>query len=139
VTAGKAHIAEISGHEPRSGPEAFGWRGHGRSGDAGDGDAAVRFGRTPLGDLAGWVEGEDLYLEPESAYRIVQVMARDQQLPFPIGKRMLQRSLYEAGKLKRTDRGKSRDTYTIRKTCGGVRNRQVLHLSSGILTGMTGN
>ena len=139
LTAGKAHIAEISGHEPRRCPEAFGWRGHGRSGDAGDGGAAVRFGRTPLGDLVGWVEGEDLYLEPESAYRIVQVMARDQQLPLSTGRRMLQRSLYEAGKLKSTDRGKSRDTYTIRKTCGAVRNRPVLHLSSGLLTGMTGN
>jgi hypothetical protein len=130
---------DISGHAPRSCPEAFGWRGHGRSVDAGDGHAAVRFGRTSLGDLIGWVDGDDLYLEPESAYRIVQVMARDQQLPLPVSKRMLQRSLSEAGMLKSTDRGKSRDTYTIRKTCGGMHQRPVLHLRSGSITGMAGN
>jgi Domain of unknown function (DUF927) len=139
VTAGKAHIADLEGHAPRSCPEAFGWRGHGRSGDLGVGDAAVPMGRTPLGDLIGWVEGEDLYLEPESAYRTVQVMARDQQLPLPVSKRMLQRSLSEAGMLKSTDRGKSRDTYTIRKTCGGVHQRSVLHLWSGSITGIAGN
>jgi hypothetical protein len=139
LTSGKAHIAEISGHEPRSCPEAFGWRGDGRSGDAGDGSSAVRFGRTPLGELVGWVDGEDLYLEPESAYRTVQVMARDQQQPFLIGRRMLQRSLYEAGILKSTDRGECRDTYTIRKTCGGVHQRPVLHLWSGSITGLVRN
>jgi hypothetical protein len=139
VTSGKAHIADLEGHAPRSCPEAFGWRRHGRSADPGDGDAAVPVGRTPLGDLLGWVDRDDLYLEPESAHRIVQVMARDQQLPLPISKRMLQRSLHEAGRLKSTDRGKSRDTYTIRKTCGGVHQRPVLHLWSGSMTGMAGN
>ena len=96
-------------------------------------------GPDPPGDLIGWVEGEDLYLEPESTYRTVQIMARDQQLPLPISKRMLQRSLHEAGLLKSTDRGKSRDTYTIRKTCGRMHQRPVLHLWSGSITGVAGN
>jgi hypothetical protein len=139
LTSGKAHIADLDGHAPRSRPEAFGWRRSETSGAPGDGDAAVPMGWTPLGDLIGWVEGDDLYLEPESTHRTVQIMARDQQQPLPISKRMLQKSLYEAGKLKSTDRGKSRDTYTIRKTCGGVHQRPVLHLWSGSMTGVASN
>jgi hypothetical protein len=139
LTAGKAHIADIGDHAPRSCPEAFGWRRSDKSAVSGDGDAGGAVGYTPLGDLIGWVDGDDLYLEPESAYRTVQVMARDQQQPLPIGRRMLQKSLSEAGTLKSTDKRKSRDTYTIRKTCGGVHQRPVLHLWSGSITGMAGN
>jgi hypothetical protein len=139
LTSGKAHIADIDGRAPRRCPEAFGWRRAETSGAPGDGDAAVPMGYTPLGDLIGWVEGDDLYLEPESAYRAVQVMARDQQRPLAIGQYMLQRALYEAGQLKSTDRGKSRDTHTIRKTCGGVQKRPVLHLWSTSITGLAVN
>jgi hypothetical protein len=139
LTSGKAHIADITGHAPRSCPEAFGWRGQATRVDHGNNDLAMSTGRTPLGALIGWVEGDDLYLEPESTYGIVQAMARDQQQPLPITKRMLQKSLSEAGTLKSTDKGKSRDTYTIRKTCGGVQHRPVLHLWSHMLTGVTGN
>jgi hypothetical protein len=139
LTSGKTHIADIGGHAPRSCPAAFGWRASEKGVPPGDRDAAVAMGWTPLGDLIGWVEGDNLYLEPESTYRMVQVMARDQQQPLPITKRMLQKSLYEAGMLKSTDKGKTRDTYTIRKTCRGVQHRPVLHLWSHFLTGVTGN
>jgi Domain of unknown function (DUF927) len=139
LTSGKAHIADLDGRAPRGRPEAFGWRRSETSGALGDGDAAVPMGYTPLGDLIGWVDGDDLYLEPESAYRTVQVMARDQQQPLAIGQYLLQRALYEAGQLKSTDRGKSRDTHTIRKTCGGVQKRPVLHLWSHSMTGVAGN
>jgi hypothetical protein len=138
LTSGKAHIADIGGHAPRSCPDAFGWRGEAIRVDPGNNALAMSTACTPLGALIGWVEGDDLYLEPESAYGIVQVMARDQQQPFPITKRMLQKSLSEAGTLKSTDKGKSRDTYTIRKTCGGVQHRPVLHLWSRSITGVAG-
>jgi Domain of unknown function (DUF3854) len=139
LASGKAHIAGITGQAPRGGAEAFGWRPSATSGAPGDGDAAVAVGYTPLGDLIGWVDGDALYLEPDSAYRIVQLMARDQQQPLPVGRRMLQKALAEAAMLKSTEKGKGRDTYTSRKTCGGVRNRPVLHLWSGLLTGVAGN
>ncbi len=139
LTAGKAHIADIGGHAPRGCPAAFGWRASDKGVPPGDRDAAVAMGWTPLGDLIGWVEGDDLYLEPESAYRMVQVMARDQQQALPVSRRMLQKSLHEAGMLKSTDKGKSRDTHIIRKTCGGVQQLPVLHLWSRSMTGVAGN
>jgi hypothetical protein len=137
LTSGKAHIADIGGHAPRSCPAAFGWRASDKGVPPGDRDAAVAMGWTPLGDLIGWVEGDDLYLEPESTYRMVQIMARDQQQALPFSRRMLQKSLHEIGMLKSTDRGKSRDTYTIRKTSGGVQHRPVLHLWSRSMTGVS--
>jgi hypothetical protein len=138
LTFGKAHIADIGGHAPRSCPAAFGWRASEKGVPPGDRDPAVAMGWTPLGDLIGWVEGDNLYLEPESTYRMVQIMARDQQQALPISRRMLQKSLHEIGMLKSTDRGKSRDTYTIRKTSGGVQHRPVLHLWSHSMTGVAG-
>jgi hypothetical protein len=137
LTAGKAHLAGITGQAPLPRAEAFGWRAA-ETVASGYGRMAVPTGWSPLGDLIGWVDGEALYLEPESAYRVVQLMARDQQRPFPTSQRMLQKALAEAGMLQSTDRGKSRDTYTTRKTCGGVHNRPVLRLSSSLLTGLPG-
>jgi hypothetical protein len=139
LTSGKAHIAAIGGHAPRSCPAAFGWRASEKGVPPGDRDAAVAMGWTSRGDLIGWVVGDDLYLEPESTYRMVQVMARDQQQALPISRLMLQKSLHEAGMLKSTDKGKSRDTHTIRKTCGGVQQLPVLHLWSRSMTGASGN
>ena len=65
LTSGRAHLAARNGGEPDRAPESCGWRHH-------------NFGKwMSFGDCIGWVDDDDLYLDPTAAYRIAQVAGRD--------------------------------------------------------------
>jgi hypothetical protein len=84
----------------------------------------------PLGDCIGWVEGEDLYLEPAASFRAVQVALRDTGEDLAITEQTLRKRLQEKGLLVSVD--KNRETLTTRKSIAGS-TKSVLHLSRALV------
>jgi hypothetical protein len=112
LATGRAHLQSRDGTMPPS-PGACGWR----IGNAGT--------WSPNGDCIGWVDGDNLYLEPTAAYRVVQTMSRDMGEQFSTSEQMLKKRLQEKGLLASIDT--TRETLTIRRSIGGF-SKRVLHL-----------
>ena len=116
LAAGKAHVASATGIAPKK-PQEWGWR-----------CPAERW--EPQGSRVGWVDGDDLYLEPEAAFGVVQGMAGGE--PLAIGSKTLSRRLHDQKLLKTVDATRKR--LTIRHTLESKR-REVLHLGVQTLSG----
>jgi hypothetical protein len=114
LTSGRAHLEARNGGEPDKAPESCGWRR--------DGSRAW----SPLGDKIGWVDGDDVYLDPGAAYRVVQVAGRDVGETLPVSEQTLKKRLREKGLLASVD--ESRETLTVRRTILGS-SKNVLHFS----------
>jgi hypothetical protein len=110
LTSGRAHLEARNGGV-LEGAALFGWR---------IGASAS----TPLGDCIGWVDGEDVYLEPAAAFRQVQLAGRDTGECLPISEQTLRRRLNEKGLLASVDGG--RQTVTVRRSIAGA-SKDVLH------------
>jgi hypothetical protein len=113
ISAGGAHAAAKNGDTPDN-PRSWGWRQEG---------ADVR----PAGLRVGWVDGDDLYLDFDSAYRVVQEHGRAAGEALTVTPGTLRKRLDDAGLLKSVD--KARGTKTIRKVLEGSRPK-VLHLDA---------
>lgn len=109
LTSGRAHLAARNGGVPE-GAGMFGWR--------------MCPSWTPLGDCIGWVEGEDVYVEPAAAFRQVQLAGRDAGESLTITEQTLRRRLREKGLLASV--GTSRETITVRRIIAGA-SKDVLH------------
>jgi hypothetical protein len=81
----------------------------------------------PRGERIGWLDADDLFLDPESSFAAVQKLARDQGTSVPIKQRTLWKRLAEQGHLVSRDR--ARRTNTVRRTIGG-RRLEVIHLKA---------
>lgn len=117
LVSGGAHVASTEGGEPEK-PQIWGWREKSVSG--------ILVGPAPWlyqGDRIGWVDGNDLYLDPEAAYRVAQRMSTQDGLS--VMSRTLWKRLKEAGILVTTDETRQRNT--VRVTLQAER-REVLHL-----------
>jgi hypothetical protein len=125
LASGRAHVAGPGGNEPES-AAAWGWR----SKTVGAGEHA-RDEWQPQGRRIGWIDGADLYLEPEAAYAEAQELARHQGESLPIAARTLFRRMKERGLLAGWDERRQRNT--VRRTLEGVKDREVLHLPAGVL------
>ena len=77
----------------------------------------------------GWVDSEDLFLEPEACYNVAQRMAREAGSSLPLRPKTLNKRLHERGLLVTKDR---EDRLLVRKTVEGGR-RAVLHLNTATL------
>jgi hypothetical protein len=119
IASGRAHIVDPEGRAPKD-PERWGWRL--RTMGAGDN---TRDEWQPQGHLIGWIDGESLYLEPESAHAEAQRLAVEQGESLPVTPHTLRKRLKEKGLLVSTD--ERRKKLTVRKTLQGAR-RDVLHL-----------
>lgn len=109
ITSGKAHLADArTGKEPED-PAAWGWR---ENGD----------GWLPLGDRIGWLDGEDLLLDPEAAYAAAQRLARDQNSSLPVTQRVLWKRMAERG-LIQTEKDVRQTYYALKRTVAGQRRR----------------
>lgn len=126
LASGRAHAASPIGECPSESPESWGWRGAYR-GTGSD----LQQTWTPLGHRIGWIDGDDLFLEPEAAFAEVQRLATEQGDGFAIASRTLHKRLREKGYLRSTD--VTRKTLTIRRTLEGQR-REVLHLHGASIT-----
>jgi hypothetical protein len=118
LASGRVHCSSRRGNEPDRLPGSCGWRrdhsGH----------------WVPRGDCIGWVEGDDLYLEPVVCYRVVQTALRDSGESLSLTDQVLRKRLHEKGLLASVESG--RETLTIRKSIGGC-SRRVLHLARAVL------
>ncbi len=120
ISSGCSHVESATGGPPAN-PLAWGWR------EQNDG-GYVRY--TPLGLHIGWVDGQDLYLTFDAAYKAVESLAAGVGesigvLSSTLIKRMAERSL-----LKTHNSGR----HTIRKQLGGGSHR-VIHVSAAQVTG----
>jgi hypothetical protein len=132
LASGRAHAAGPDGLEPRPAPEAWGWRGKEytfRGPDGPENDISYQ----AQGRRIGWVDGEELYLEPEASYAAAQEMARDQGDALPVSPRTLHRRLHERGLLLAVEMHGGKTRYAVRRTLEG-RRRDVLCLRADTLT-----
>lgn len=127
LASGRAHVASPAGDCPTDSPEAWGWRAVYR-GDGPD----VQQTWYAQGRCIGWIEGDDLLLEPEASFAEAQKLASEQGESLPVMPRTLHKRLREKGYLVAVDAG--RTTNTVRWTLVGQR-RSVLHLRSSSITG----
>ncbi len=118
LVSGRAHLESRTGDEPDWSPRSCGWRpdGSGRS--------------LPQGDCIGWVDGDEIYLEPTATFRVVQVAGRDAGEALNVTQQTMNKRLNDKGLLASVD--DSRETLTVRKTVGGS-SRPVLHFRRGTL------
>jgi hypothetical protein len=107
------------GGEPEWSPASCGWRRY---------SSGVW---EPLGECIGWIDENDVYLEPTTALRAVQLAGRDLGEVLTVGEHTLKKRLHEKGFLASVDA--SRETLTVRRSIGGT-SKSVLHfLRSTIL------
>ncbi len=120
ISSSRAHVADRDGTRPgdalawgwRLGPEGSDWRPHGRR--------------------IGWLEGENLYLDPQEAYACAQRLADELGERLPLDPSALAARLHEAGLLATTNVANTRRTYRVRRTIQS-RRREVLHLKAAAL------
>jgi hypothetical protein len=120
LASGRAHCAAQDGTVPES-PEAWGWRRH----ETGENHPLEW--RCP-GRRIGWVDGPNLYLEPEAAYAEAQDLARAQGDSLPISSQTLRKRLKDRGLLVSHEPRKC----LARRTLGGHR-RCVIHVQAATL------
>jgi hypothetical protein len=122
LVAGRAHLAAKDGGEPGA-PETRGWREE----EVGTGQYISRRWK-PLGACVGWVDEENLYLEPEASYAEVQALAEKQGDVLPLCQRGLRQRLKEHNLILSHEPGK----LTRRRMLQGL-ERVVIHLHAGVL------
>jgi hypothetical protein len=103
-------------------PSAWGWRRE---------DTATGTTWRPQGRRVGWLDGEQLLLEPEASYAAAQALAGEMGEALAVSPRTLRRRLHERGLLVSVDI--DREVLTVRRTLEG-RRREVIHLCSGRLS-----
>ena len=86
----------------------------------------------PQGQLVGWIDGQDLYLEADAAFAEVQKLARDGGDSLTVTLPTLIRRFKERGLLASTEQTAERGWLQVRRSLQG-RRRRVLHLDSNSL------
>ena len=123
ISSGRGHVATTHGDAPSDYAPALGWRYRrfGLEGGAWD----------PQGRLVGWLDGINLYLDPETAYAEAQSLANTEGQPLLVSAKELWKRLDEAGLLV----SKDPDHQTTRMTICEMR-RRVLHLDARRVLGL---
>jgi hypothetical protein len=133
LAGGRAHVAAAGGQEPRD-PERWGWRLKTIGSGVNERDEWQ-----PQGERIGWIEGKNLYLQPDVSYAEAQKVSKDQGDSIPVTQRTLFKRMKERRMLITSEAG--RNHLAVRRTLGGSR-RYVLHLHAETLcpseTGPTG-
>ena len=122
IAAGRAHIAARNGGIPDD-PGTRGWRSS---------RAARNRGRPkwlPQGARVGWLDGQDLFLDIDSAYRVAQAIVTDDD-GLSVGVSALIKRFHETGRLQSTDQ--RRRKLKIRRMIDG-RRLEILHLPGDAL------
>src|SRR5262249_31463773 len=118
ISSGLAHIADAAGGKPEQ-PAAWGWQ------ERGSGQFTEW---QPCGRCVGWLGGEDLYLDPESAYAAAQQLGEAPGERLAVTQRPLPKRLAEQQYLVSREKGKLTNRRKILD-----RERSVLHLRAGDL------
>ncbi len=123
ISSGHAHLAGSDGCAPGN-PAAWGWRDN----EASTNGLTYRTWR-PQGDRVGWVNGEDVFLDPDASYRAAQAVAGAGGDGLSVSARTLRKRMDEKGLLIKE---KHKDTLTVRRVMEGA-TRNVLYLAKDIL------
>jgi len=118
ISSGRAYIEAADGGRPVN-PQAWGWR-------------EQRDEWQPQGNRVGWVDGENLYLQPDASFAAAQAMGNVTGEEIAVSPYTLRKRLHERGILASVDA--TRDRLTVRHTLGETR-RTVLHLRAESLIG----
>jgi len=121
ITSGRAYVDAPDGSMPAN-ARAWGWR-------------EERGDWQPQGSLVGWLDGEDLYLQPDASFAVAQAVGRATGEEITVSPYTLRKRLHERGLLASVDA--TRDRLTVRHILGRTR-RAVLHLRAESLTGDDG-
>lgn len=118
LATGRAYVAmrEDGGVPPDA--RIWGWRGC-------DGDWI------PQGQKVGWLDDEDLYLDPNAARAVVLEISNRTDQQMVISPTQLWQQLNSKGHLLSTDIESRRQTYPVRRTCEG-KSQSVLHLCAAL-------
>ena len=128
IASGRAHAASIDSlKEPVLSPESWGWRLRGQY-------------HEPQGNLIGWTEDTKLYLDADSAFAAVAMMARDQGESFTMTQGVLWKRFADRGLLieQRRDTKPDGTPYLRLKTerrIGGKKHTNLVCVSSENLAG----
>jgi len=124
LASGRAHVATANGEAPESAGR-WGWRSR-QVGTGGYAETELQ----PQGRRIGWVDGDDLYLEPNAAYQAAQEAGAGSGDTLAVGPVTLWKRLKEAGALATFDTTRSK--LQVRRVLEGVR-RSVIHIRAGSL------
>jgi hypothetical protein len=114
LSSGRAHLARRDGTPPEDDDApAAGWR-------------KVEGAWAPLGKRVGWLDGDRILLDPDSAFAEARRLADEQGSGFSVSQRTLWRLMHEAGRLADVDRRSDRLRYTLRRTAEGSQRDVVL-------------
>lgn len=120
ISAGDAYLAARDGTKPGTDEDPWGWR-----------EKAIGMGEhlrlewQAQGKKVGWLDQDDLYLDRQSAYAVVQRLAQSIGEPIPITESTMGRRMHDQGLLASTE--PSRETTAVRRRLEG-QDRLVLHL-----------
>jgi hypothetical protein len=118
LSTGRAHLAARNGGAPPS-PQCCGWRC----------ESSANW--IPHGDCIGWLDDENIYLDPTASNRAAQLASRDAGDVLAVSEQTLKKRLHEKGLLASID--EKRQTLTVRRSIAGT-SKNVLHfLRSTIL------
>ena len=123
LVSGRAHVSDTKTGEQPGDCHLWGWRRH-RVATA----EITQEEWQPQGDRIGWLEGDDIYFQPDVAFAMAQRVAREQGTTLPITMRTLWRRLAERGLLKSREKGKN----TNRKVVEG-RREMILHVDASLV------
>lgn len=112
VASGRAHVASLSGDSPGPG---WGWR---------DG--------SPNGDRIGWLDGNELLLEPNAAFAAAQKMASGGGDTIAVSEATLRRRLHERGYLATVEHEGTETRLAPRRTVEGRRQRVLVLLKDSL-------
>ena len=121
---GRAHIATPEGCVPPV-AEAWGWRQK----IIGTGNYEREEWQSQ-GERIGWLDGDALYLEPDTSFALVQRLSKEQGESLPITPQILRKRLKEKDFLASWD--ESRQTSTVRRVVEG-KTVNVLHFSRDLI------
>lgn len=120
ISSKRAHVAARDGSTPDN-PVRWGWT---EVVSAGIPDWR------PGGELVGWVDGDNLYLDPDEALKLARQFADVAGQPLTVSKTKLHDSLYNKHVLASVETGPNgRIRKTTRHDLGGKKGQRVLHLT----------
>jgi len=123
LSSGKAHVCDATTGLVPYDPQHWGWKQSSIYYNVADNSHSPW---SASGDKIGWLNGNELFLQPENAFGVAQTMARNQNDSLPLSKATLLRRMAE-GKWIRQDSDKKT---TLKRTILGKRQRVIVFPSA---------